>query len=70
MKRRSFIKGAGIGLAAVASPAIVSAVSRKESDVFVHNPEDYAFVPEEDYEFQEYEVDVPEDWVEEDIVWA
>ncbi len=70
MKRRNFFKNVGIGLAAATLPsAIVNAgVKQNTMEEFIHNPADYAQVPEETEEFQEYEIDIPEDWAEEDIV--
>ena len=67
MKRRGFVKSLGIGAALAATPMAFSSGSSKAP--FVHDPADYATVPEEDEEFQELEIDVPSDWAEESIVW-
>ena len=70
MKRRSFIKGAGLGAAALAVPIASATASNYTVTMgdYVHDPADWALVPEEPEEFQEYEVDIPEDWAEEDII--
>ena len=68
MKRREFFKSAGVGAAAVVAAPVMAHVAEEEG-VFVHDPRDYAHVPEEVEEFQEYEVDVPEDSAEEEIIW-
>jgi len=71
MKRRNFIKGVGLGAAALATAGTAKAfTTSKTMEEFVHNPADWVLVPEEPEEFQEYEVDVPEDWAEEDIIWV
>lgn len=68
MKRSEFFKSIMLGgVAAVAAPLAVS--NKNEMEKFVHIPMDYTDVPEEAEELQEYEVDVPEDWAEEEIVW-
>jgi len=69
MTRKDFFKSAGLGAMAMAASPL-AANSKKGDGVFVHDPQDYAYVPEEPEEFQEYEVCVPEDWSEEDIVWV
>jgi len=67
MKRREFLM-TGAGAAALAAvPSVARGVNKMEE--YVHDPRDYATVPEEPEEFQEYEVDVPEDWAEEELVW-
>ena len=68
MKRADFFKSIGLGaMAAIVSPSIIK--GKEPMKDFTHDPQDWAMVQEEPEEFQELEVDVPEDWVEEEIVW-
>jgi len=67
MKRRNFFKNIGLGAAAIAVPTFANAANTMSD--FEHDPMDYAVVPEEPEEFQEYEVDIPEDWAEESIIF-
>jgi len=69
MKRRGFFKSIGLGALAI-SAVPLAGLNRSQMGDYVHDPKDYAFVPEEPEEFQEFEVDVPEDWAEEEIIWV
>ena len=68
MKRRDFIKGTALAGAVISTP-IIAKEATFMGESYMHDSADYAEVPEEDEEFQEYEIDVPEDWAEEEIVW-
>ena len=68
MKRSEFFKSIGLGALAMAAVPLAGS-NRDTMGDYVHDPEDYAFVSEEPEEFQELEVDVPEDWAEEEIIW-
>lgn len=70
MKRRDFFKRAGVGAAAMAAAPTTMVMAANEKGTFTHDPSDYGFVSEEAEEFQEYEIDVPEDWAEEEIIWG
>lgn len=68
MKRRDFIKGTALAGAVISTP-IIAKEATFMGESYMHDSADYAEVLEEDEEFQEYEIDVPEDWAEEEIVW-
>ena len=62
MKRRDFMKGAVMAGAVAVAPGV-----NIGSEGFEHDPQDYAELTDGPYEFEEYEIDVPEDWAEEEI---